>query len=63
MRDPGLSPAPVILQSRQQRFAARLATMGSNKILKRHQNPSSGIPVSRAVKKEHEHSWTTEGMS
>jgi len=28
-----------------------------------HQNPSSGKPVCRAVKKQHEHGRTTEGMS
>jgi len=63
MRDSGLTPAPVILESRQQRFAARLANACSNKLRKLHQNPSSGTPVCRAVKKEHEHGRTTEGMS
>jgi ribonuclease HI len=63
MRDSGLTPAPVILESRQQRFAARLANACNNKLRKLHQNPSSGTPVCRVVKKEHEHGWTTEGMS
>jgi len=63
MRDSGLTPGPVILGSRQQRFAARLANACSNKLKKLHQNPSSGTPVYRAVKKEHKHGWTTEGMS
>jgi len=63
MRDSGLTPEPVILDSRQQRFAARLANACSNKLRKLHQNPSSGTLVCRAVKKEHEHGRTTEGMS
>jgi len=63
MRDTWLTPAPVILESRQQRFAPRLANTCSNKLRKLHQNPSSGAPVCRAVKKEHEHGQTTEGMS
>jgi len=63
MRDSALTPAPVILESRQQRFAVRLANTCSNKLRKLHQNRSSGAPVCRAVKKEHEHGRTTEGMS
>jgi len=63
MRDSGLTPTPVILESRQQRFAARLANTCSNKVRKLHQNPSFGAPVCRAVNKELEHSLTTEGMS
>jgi len=63
IRDSGLTPAPVILESRQQCFAARLANTYSNKPRQLHQNPSSGALVCRAVKKEHEHSGTTEGMS
>jgi len=63
MRDSGYPHVPVILDSRQQRFAARLAHTCSNKLRKLHQNPSSGALVCRAVKKELEHGWTTEGMS
>ena len=63
MRDSGLTPAPVILESRQQRFAARLANACSNRLRKLHQYPSSGTPVCRAVKKEHKHARTTEGMN
>jgi hypothetical protein len=63
MRDSGVTPAPVILESTQQRFAARLANACSNKLRKLHQNPFSETPVCRAVKKEHEHGRTIEGMS
>jgi len=63
MRDSGLTPAPVILESRQQRFAARLANACGNMWRKLHQDPSSGTPVCRAVNKEHEHGRTTEGMN
>jgi hypothetical protein len=62
-RDSGLTLAPVILESRQQLVAARQANSCSNKLRKLHKNPSSRVPVWRAVKKEHEHGWTTEGMS
>jgi len=63
MRGSGLTPAPVIIESRQQRFAVSLANVCSNILRKLHQNPSSGTPVCRAVKKEHEHGRMTEGMS
>jgi hypothetical protein len=63
MREAGPTPAPVILDSRQQRFTARLANACSNKLKELHQNPSSGAPICRAVKKEHEHGRTTEGMN
>ena len=63
MRDSGLTPTPIILESRQQRFAARLANTCSDKLRKLHQNPSSRAPVCGAVKKEQEHRRTTDGMS
>jgi hypothetical protein len=63
MREAGLTPAPVILDSRQQRFTARLANACSNKLKELHQNPASGAPICRAVKKEHEHDRITEGMN
>jgi hypothetical protein len=63
MREAALTPAPVILDSRQQRFTARLANACSNKLKELHLNPTSGAPICRAVKKEHGHGRTTEGMS
>jgi len=63
MRESGLTPAPVILDSRQQRFAARLANTCSSKPKELHQNPSSGAPICKLVRKEHEHGRTTEGMN
>jgi len=63
MREAGLTPAPVILDSRQQRFTARLANACSDKLKELHQNPASGAPISRVVKKEHEYARTTEGMN
>jgi len=62
MREAGLTPAPVILDSRQQRFTARLANACSNKLKELHQNPTSGAPICRVVKKENEPGQTTEGM-
>jgi len=63
MRQAGLSPVPVILDSRQQRFTTRLANSCSNKLQELHQKPASGAPICRAVKKEHNHGRTTEGMN
>jgi len=63
MREAGLTPVPAILDSRQQRFTARLANACSNKLKKVHHNPASGGPICRAVKKVHEHGRTTEGMN
>jgi hypothetical protein len=63
MRESGLIMAPVILDSRKQRFSARLANTCSIMLRTLHQNPSSGAPVCRAVNKEHVNGRTTEGMS
>jgi hypothetical protein len=41
MRDSWLTPAPLILESRQQRFPVRLANKYSNKLRKLHENPYS----------------------
>jgi hypothetical protein len=62
MSESGLILAPVVLDSRQQRFAARLADACSGKLTELHRNPSSGAPRCRVVKEEHEHGRTTEGM-
>jgi len=62
MRDSGLTPPAVILESREQHFAARLANTCSNELRKLHQNPFPGTLVCRAVKTEHEHGRTNEGM-
>jgi len=63
MRESGLTPAPVILDSRQQRFAARLENACSSNLKELHKNPSSGAPICRVVRNEHEHGRTTEGMN
>jgi len=63
VRDCGLTPAPVMLESRRQHLAARLANTCSIKLIQLDQNPSSGAPACRAVRKEYEHGRTTEGMS
>jgi len=62
MRESGLTPAPVVLVSRQQQFAARLADACSGKVKELHRIPSSGAPICRVVKEQHEHCRTTEGM-
>ena len=50
MRDSGLTPAPVVFDSRQQRFAARLANACEGTKLKElHDYPTSGAPIWRVV--------------
>jgi len=61
MRKSGLTPAPVILDSRQQRFAAGLANARSSKLKELYYNPCSGAPICKVIRKEHEHCRTTEG--
>jgi hypothetical protein len=61
MRESGLTPVPVILDSRQQRFTARLANACSSKLKELHHNPSSGAPICKVIREEHEHGRTTEG--
>jgi len=63
MRESGLTLVPVILDSRQQRFAARLENACSSKLKELHKNPSSGAPICRAVRKENEHGRTTKGIN
>jgi hypothetical protein len=63
MRDPGITPAPVVLESRKQRYPLRLANAGSNILRKLHQDPCSGARVCRAVLNEHVHGGPTEGMN
>jgi len=63
MRDSGLTPAPVALDSRQQRFAARLANAcEGSKLKKVHDYPTSGAPICRVIKKEHERGREAETM-
>jgi len=63
MREARLTPAPVILDSRQQTFTASLAIACSSKLKELHRNPASGAPICRVVKNEDEHGRTTEGMN
>jgi len=62
-RESGLTPVPVILDSTQQQFAARIENPCSSKLNKLHKDPSSGAPIRRAVRKDHEHGRTTEGIN
>jgi len=63
MRESGLTPAHVILDSRQQRFTVRLANACSSQLKELHNDPSSGRPICRVVETDHEHDQTTEGMN
>jgi hypothetical protein len=61
MRESGLTPAPVILDARQQRFTVRLGNTWSSKLKELHHNPSFGAPICKVIREEHEHGQTTEG--
>jgi ribonuclease HI len=63
MRESWGIPAPVTLDNRQQRVAARLETACSSKLKVLPSNPSSGAPIYRVVRNEHEHGRKTEGMN
>ena len=63
MRESSLIPVPVILDSRQLGFAARIENASGSKLKRLHNNRSSGAPICRAVRKEHDHSRTTNGMN
>jgi hypothetical protein len=63
MRDSGLTPAPVALNTRQQHFAVRLADLCEGSKLKElHDYPTSGTPICRVVKKEHKRGQIAETM-
>jgi hypothetical protein len=61
MRESGLTPAPVILDAREQRFTARLPNACSRKLKELHHNPSSSAPICKVTREEHEHGRTSEG--
>jgi len=61
MRESGLTPAPVILDSKQQQFTVRLANACSSRLKDLHHNPSSGAPICKEIREQHEHGRTTEG--
>ena len=52
IRDSGLTPVPGILESSQQRFAARLANTCCNKLRKLHQHPCSPSAKNISVRAE-----------
>jgi hypothetical protein len=63
MRDSGLTPALVALDSRQQRFAARIASAcEGSKQKETYNHPTSGPPICRVIKKEHERGRAAETM-
>ena len=62
MRESGLTPTGVVLDSTQQRFAARLADSCSSQLKELHRNPSCGALLCRVVKEVHVHGRTNEGM-
>jgi len=61
MKESGLTLAPVILDSRQQRFTAKPANACISKVKELHHNPSSGAPICRVIREEHEHGRRTDG--
>jgi ribosomal protein S8E len=62
MMESGLMPVPVILDFRQQRFAARLANSCSSHLKELNRDSSSGTPICGVVKTEQNDVLTTEGI-
>jgi len=63
MRDSGLTPAPVVLDSRQQQFVARLATAcEGTKQNKTYNHPTSGAQICSVIKREHQQRPEAETM-
>jgi len=63
MRDSGLTAVPVVLDSRQQRFAARLAsTFEGLEQKETYQHPTSGARICKVIKKEHKRGLEAETM-
>ena len=63
MRESGLTPAPVALDARRQRFTARLASVCEGSKPKAvHDHPTSGAPICRVITKEHKPGREAETM-
>jgi len=63
MRESVLTPAPVALDTRQQRFIARLASVcEGSKLTAVHNHPTTGAPKYRVITKEHERGREAETM-
>jgi len=63
MRESGITPAPVALDARQQRFTARVASAcDGSKPMAVHDHPRSGAPICRVITKEHEQGREAETM-
>ena len=63
MRESGLTPTPVALNTRQQQFTARLASAcEGSKLTAVYDHPTSGTPICRVITKEHERGWEAETM-
>jgi len=64
MRESGLTPVAVVLDARQQRFTARLASpCEGSKPQAVHDHPTSGAPICRVITKEHERGREAETIS
>jgi len=62
MRESGLIPTPVILDSRQLPVAVTLPDSCSSELKEFHRNPSFGAPICRVVKEEPYDGQITKGM-
>jgi len=63
VRESGLTPAPVALTARQERFTARLASACEGSNLKAvHDHPTSGAPICRVITMEHERGLEAKTM-
>jgi len=63
MKESGLTPTPVAVDARQQRFTARLTrTCEGSKLKAVHDHITSGAPICRVITKEHERGREAENM-
>jgi len=59
-RESGLTPAPLILDSRQQQLTARVENRCSSMLKELHHKPCSSAPICNIVTEGHEHGRITE---
>jgi len=63
MRESGVTPKPVILDSRQKRLTAGLANICSSKLKEVCKDSSSGTTICQVAETKHDHAQTSETMS
>jgi len=62
MRESRFTPAPVMVDSRQEPFTVRLVNACSSMLKELQHNPSYGALICREIREEHGHRQATDGM-